>query len=315
VDTPTRLLRLLGLLSARAGWAGTDLAERLEITERTLRRDITRLRDLGYPIDATTGPYGGYELGAGGRLPPLVFDDDEAVAATIALRRAAAQAAGDLETAALSALTKLEQVLPVRLRERVVAVGEVTVALRPGSLPSVDVDALVTCALACRRSERLRFDYRDANDTETNRLVEPYRVVYTALQWYVVAYDAGRADWRTFRVDRMSTLRLTGDRFVPAEDAPDAAGLVANGVAVGAYAKHAVVRLALGYDRARQLLPATVAVLEPDRDDTTLARIGGDADWIARFLAGLPCAFEVVEPDELRAELAAVARRLHEASS
>ncbi len=315
MDTPTRLLRLLGLLSARGGWSGSELADRLAVTERTLRRDITRLRELGYPIEATTGPYGGYELGAGGRLPPLVFDDDEAVAATIALRRAAGQGAADLEAAALSALTKLEQVLPARLRERVAAVGEATVALRPGQLPSVDVGALVTCALACRRSERMRFDYRDANDIETNRLVEPYRVVYTALQWYAVAYDVGRADWRTFRVDRMSTLRLTGERFVPAEDAPDPAELVAHGVAVGAYTTHAVVRLPVDTQRARQLLPPTVAVFEPDDDGSTLARIGGDPDWIARYLAGLPCAFEVVEPEEVRAALALLATRLHEAGS
>src|SRR4051812_35025116 len=235
MDTPTRLLRLLGLLSARSGWTGADLAERLEITERTLRRDMTRLRDLGYPIEATTGPYGGYQLGAGGRLPPLVLDDDEAVAVAMGLRAVAGGGASGEESAALAALTKLDQVLPVTLRERVNALATVTIGLRRGNLPPVDVDVLVITALACRSSEALRFDYRAASDELTSRHVHPYRVVYTDRQWYLVAFDLVRDDWRTFRVDRMSSVRPTGARFTPIPDPPDAAQLVARGIAVGTY--------------------------------------------------------------------------------
>ena len=310
MDTPTRLLRLLGLLSARSGWRAGELAERLEITERTVRRDMSRLRDLGYPIEGSTGPYGGYELGSGGRLPPLALDDDEAVAAAIALRAAAGGGAAGTESAALSALTKLERVLSVRLHERVAAVAAMTVGLRRADLPPVDIETLLTTALACRRTERVRFDYRDANDALTTRLVEPYRVVFTARQWYLVAFDTTRDDWRTFRVDRLSELKMTSHRFSPVEDPPDAAALVARGLAVGAYSLQAVVRLHLPIKEAQRQVPSTVAVLEPDGDHATIAQIGGDADWIARYLAGLECDFDVLEPADVRRELRALGERL-----
>lgn len=311
MDTPTRLLRLLGLLSARSGWTGAELAERLEITERTLRRDITRLRELGYPIDATTGPYGGYELGAGGRLPPLVLDDDEAVAVAMALRAVAGTAmTGEATGAALSALTKLDRLLPAPLQERVRALATVTIGLRNRGLPPVDIDTLVVAAVACRRQECLRFDYRAASDAETNRLVHPYRVVYTDRQWYLVAFDTTRDDWRTFRVDRMTAVHNTGARFTPSDDPPDAAQLVRHGIAVGAYDTAAVVRLQMPLDEAARTIHPTVAVLEAESDGVTLARIGGDADWVARYLAGLECEFEIVEPDEVRKELHALAHRL-----
>jgi predicted DNA-binding transcriptional regulator YafY len=312
MDTPTRLLRLLGLLSARSAWTGTELSERLEVTDRTLRRDITRLRELGYPIEATTGPYGGYELGSGGRLPPLVLDDDEAVAVALALRAVASGGATGAEPSALSALTKLEQVLPVGLRERVGALATFTVGLRRGNLPPVDIDTLVNVAVACRRFECLRFDYRDASDATSVRVVHPYRMVHTDRQWYLVAFDTTRDDWRTFRVDRMSTIGTTGQRFAPVEDAPDAVALVAHGIAVAAYATRATVRLAVPLDQARRFLSPSVAELEADGDATTIARIGGDADWIARYLAGLECPFEVIETEEVRNELHAIGRRLLE---
>jgi predicted DNA-binding transcriptional regulator YafY len=310
VDTPTRLLRLLGLLSARAGWTGAQLADRLEVTERTLRRDVARLRELGYPIEATTGPYGGYQLGAGGRLPPLVLDDDEAVAVALALRAVAGGSTSGEESAALSALTKLDQVLPVLLRDRVNALATVTVGLRRGNLPPVDIDTLVTTALCCRNHETLRFDYRDVNDALTNRHVQPYRVVYTDRQWYCVAFDLARDDWRTFRVDRMDWVRSTGSRFVPIEDPPDAAELVARGLAIAVYPITAVVRIQASFDDTSRGISRTVAVLEPGEEGTTIARIGGDADWIARYLAGLEWPFELLEPDSVRTELHALARRM-----
>jgi predicted DNA-binding transcriptional regulator YafY len=312
VDTPTRLLRLLGLLSARAGWTGAQLADRLDVTERTLRRDITRLRELGYPIEATTGPHGGYQLGAGGRLPPLALDDDEAVAVAMALRAHAAGGASGEESAALSALTKLDQVLPAPLRDRVHALATVTVGLRRGGLPPVDIDTLVTTALCCRNHETLRFDYRDANDALTNRHVHPYRVVYTDRQWYCVAFDLTRDDWRTFRVDRMDWVHATGTRFVPVDDPPDAADLVARGIAIAAYPETAVVRIEAPIDETARVISRTIAVLEPGDDGTTIARIGGDADWIARYLASLEWPFELLEPDVVRTELHALAQRLLE---
>ena len=309
VDTPVRLLRLLGLLSARSGWSAAALADEMGVTERTVRRDMVRLRELGYPVDAATGPYGGYTLGRGGRLPPLVLDDDEAVAVAIALRVTAGGAAGT-ESASLSALTKLDQVLPSLLRERVTALANVTVSLRSSGMPPVDVDVLVVVALACRRGERLRLTYTDRLDQTSDRNVEPYRLVYTDRQWYLVAYDLDRADWRRFRVDRMSELKLTGARFTARGEAPDAATFVAEGIAVGGWDTHARVRLHLPLARAQRLVARTDAVLTAETADTTIAVIGGEADWIARLLAGLDCSFEVIEPDELRKELRALGRRL-----
>jgi predicted DNA-binding transcriptional regulator YafY len=226
MDPPARLLRLLVLLSARASWTAPELAERLEITERTVRRDVNRLRSLGYPVVGSTGPYGGYALGAGGHLPPLVLDDAEAVAVVVGLRAAAAGGAPGSESAALSALTKLDRVLPAKLREQVAALRTVTVGLGHSDLPVFEVDTLVTSALACSRPERLRFTYVDANDNRSDRLVEPFRLVFTSRSWYLVAYDTARAAWRTFRVDRMTDLKLTGARFTHRE-APDAATVVA----------------------------------------------------------------------------------------
>ena len=315
MDTPTRLLRLLVLLSARASWTAPELAARLEVTERTVRRDMTRLRSLGYPVLGSTGPYGGYALGAGGHLPPLVLDDDEAVAVAIGLRGAAAGAgtAGEgngVESAALSALTKLDRVLPAQLREQVAALRSVTVGLGRSDIPSADVDALVSTALACSRPERLRFTYTDASDNVTERLSEPYRLVFTQRSWYLVAFDTGRDDWRTFRVDRMAEIRLTGARFVH-RASPDAAEMVAKGMAVYGHTLQARILLYLPIDAARRVVARTIGMLEPGADvNTTIARIGGDADWIARYLVGLECRFEVLEPDAVRTEVRELAERI-----
>lgn len=309
MDTPTRLLRLLTLFSTRPRWSAVELAGETGTTERTVRRDVARLRDLGYPIDGSTGPYGGYTLVRGARMPPLVLSDDEAVAVALSLRVGAGGASG-AESAALSALATLDQVLPARLRERVSALATVAVGLRSPGRPPVDVDALMTVALACRGAERLRFTYTDANDRTTSRHVEPYGLVYTDRWWYLVAYDAMRTDWRSFRIDRATDVAPTGERFTPTDDAPDAATFVAEGLAVGGYDIQARVRLHLSLDEAMRTVPRTAAVLEAADDGTTIARIGGEADWIAHFLAGLECRFQVLEPDEVRRELRALGRRL-----
>jgi predicted DNA-binding transcriptional regulator YafY len=309
VDTPTRLLRLLTLFSARAWWTATELAAETGTTERTLRRDVARLRELGYPIDGTTGPYGGYTLGRGGRLPPLVLNDDEAVAVVIGLRSATGVGTGT-ETAALSALATLDQVMPSRLRERAAALASVTIGLHQPVPSSVDVDALMTVALACRRPERLAFVYTDAGNRVTDRVVEPFRLVHTERRWYLVAFDTTRQEWRTFRVDRMSAAQLDGTRFTPAPDPPDAAAMVAHGIAVATYDIQARVRLHISPAEAARVIPRTVADLEPESDESVIAVIGGEGDWIARYLAGLECDFEVLEPDLVRTELRALGRRL-----
>lgn len=315
MDTPVRLLRLLVLLSARGSWRGDELTERLEITDRTLRRDITRLRELGYPIDAMTGPYGGYSLGAGGRLPPLLLDDEEAVAVAVALHAVARRSATPMAEGALSALTKLNQVLPASLRERVAAFGAVTVGVSsargdPSDGPS-DLGVLTALALACRRTERIRFDYRSAGGVDSSRHVEPFRLVSHGERWYLVALDVDRADWRTFRVDRISSVRVTGARFVHV-DPPDAAALVADGIAVRGYDQRAVVRFHAQPSRVAEVVSPTVGTIRPDPDDpaATLVEMGGDADWIARYLAGLHLPYEVLDPPEVRGELRRLGRRL-----
>ena len=178
------------------------------------------------------------------------------------------------------------------------------------NLPAFEVDLLVTSALACSRPERLRFSYTDASDNPSERLVEPFRLVFTSRSWYLVAYDTNRADWRTFRVDRMSELKLTGARFVHRE-APDAPRMVAEGVALHAYELQARIRLHVPIAEAQTIVSRTVAILEPDTDpNATIARIGGDADWIARYVASLECRVEVLEPEEVRAELRLLVGRL-----
>jgi predicted DNA-binding transcriptional regulator YafY len=309
MDTPVRLLRLLTLLSARPWWAGAELADRLEVTSRTLRRDMTRLRALGYPVEATTGRYGGYRLGAAGHLPPLLLDDDEAVAAAVALRAVSGGGASGLELAALSGLTKLDQVLPARLRERVTALRTVTVSLRPAELPPIDLDVLVVVALACRRPERLRFTYRGASGEMTERHVEPYRLVYTERRWYLVAFDLTRQAWRTFRPDRINEPKVTGVPF-ERSDPPDAAALVAHGVALAAHPIQARVRLHLSRERAERVVSPTAGVIESGDGTSTVVRIGGDVEWIAEYVAGLPCRVEVLDPVEVRAHVRAIGERL-----
>ena len=203
-ETSARLLKLLSLLQARRDWPGADLAARLEVTERTVRRDIGRLRDLGYPVHASRGTDGGYRLGAGAAMPPLLLDDDEAVAVAVGLRTAARSPVTGIEETSVRALAKLENVLPSRLRRRVSAVADYTVPVPPDSPPPpVDPAVLTTLASACRDHERLRLDYRAHDGTSTVRSVEPHRLVSWGQKWYLLGWDTGRGDWRTFRVDRI----------------------------------------------------------------------------------------------------------------
>lgn len=212
----SRVLDLLGLLQTHRQWSGGDLSRRLGVTERTLRRDVERLRELGYRVDATRGVAGGYRLAAGSQLPPLLLNDDEAVAVAVGLRLAATQGLVDGEQTTLSALAKFEQLLPKPLRRRVNALGE---HLRPAQPQGggVSPELLGQLALACRDTERIRFRYRAADGTETDRRVEPLSVVAARRAWYLVCWDVDRDDWRTFRIDRMSRFQGTGLRFVQRE--------------------------------------------------------------------------------------------------
>lgn len=240
IETSARLLRLLSLLQARRFWRGADLAERLEITERTLRRDVDRLRTLGYPVQSTAGVAGGYQLGQGASLPPLALDDDEALATTIALRTVASGSVARIEDAALRALVKLEQVLPQRVQRRVDAWSHV-VAL--GASPhAVDMDLLAEIANACRDHRALRFRYSDRARVEQERHVEPCGLVHAGPRWYLVAWDTARRDFRTFRVDRIARPISLEGAFLPRPPPDgDLATYVSRSVSTAAYQVQASV--------------------------------------------------------------------------
>ncbi|MEV7509243.1 YafY family protein [Streptomyces sp. NPDC091201] len=229
-DTPARLLSLLSLLQTPREWPGSELAHHLGVSPRTIRRDIERLRDLGYPVEATLGAEGGYRLVAGAAMPPLLLDDEEAVAIAVGLRAGAGHAIEGVEEASVRALAKLEQVLPSRLRHRVGALQSATIALTRGDGASVDPRTLTTMASAVAGPERLRFAYRAKDGAESRRLVEPYRLVSTGSRWYLVAYDLDREDWRTFRVDRVEEAFATGARFAPRELPMEAVEFVRRGL-------------------------------------------------------------------------------------
>ena len=218
-DTTQRVLRLLGLLEARTTWQAHELAARMDVTERTVRRDVTRLRQLGYPVEAARGLDGGYRMGAGRRLPPLLLDDDEAIALVACLRMGALSGADEVGEAALRALTKLDQVLPPRLRALASAVDRATRAI-PGNRPPVDLAVLQRLATSQRDRALVRFDYCKATGETSAREVEPARLLTQGEHWYLQGFDRGRDDWRVFRLDRMTDLRSTTWRFDPRETPP-----------------------------------------------------------------------------------------------
>jgi len=303
----------LSLLQVRPEWSGDDLAERLAVTTRTVRRDIAKLRNLGYPVDAAPGVAGGYRLGAGASLPPLLLDDDEAVAVALSLRTSASHSVSGVGEASVRALAKLDQVLPSRLRERAAAIGQATVPLT-GFGPAVDADALTVIAQACRRCERLEFRYRDRDGTATARRVEPHRLVQAGYRWYLVARDMDRREWRTFRVDRIEAPGLAGVRFVPA-DPPDAAAFVARAVTTAPYRYQARILVHASADVVAEHVPPTVGVLAPAGPAACLLTIGSDSlDALALHAAMLDLDFTVLAPPELTARLATLAGRLSTAS-
>ncbi|WP_199702530.1 helix-turn-helix transcriptional regulator [Jiangella rhizosphaerae] len=300
-NTSARMLRLLSLLQTHRYWPGEELAGRLGVSPRTLRRDVDRLRELGYPVDATRGVAGGYQLQAGAALPPLLLDDEEAVAIAVSLRTAAGGAVSGIEETSVRALAKVIQVLPPRLRRRVDALHTYTVPSIPGDGPRVDSGALTVIAQACRDDERLRFRYTSRDGTATGRLVEPYRLVSRGRRWYLVAWDVERHDWRTFRVDRLSEPVATGARFRPRElPAEDAATFVHERLAAVPTRYHVVVDVrAPAADVEKQVW--TWGTAEPAGPASCRLTMNVDTlDWPAFLLGSIGAEFDVVEPAELR---------------
>ncbi|MET7408727.1 helix-turn-helix transcriptional regulator [Streptomyces parvulus] len=302
-DTPARLLTLLSLLQTPREWPGGELADRLGVSRRTVRRDIDRLRELGYPVQATMGADGGYRLVAGKAMPPLVLDDEEAVAIAVGLRAGAGHAVEGLDEASVRALAKLEQVLPSRLRHRVTTLQAATTPMTTGDGPSIATGTLTVMASTVAGHERLRFAYRAGDGTESRRVTEPYRLVSTGRRWYLIAYDLDREDWRTFRVDRVSEPFATGARFTPRElPTGDAAE----------YLRRSMQRRNDSYDVDVLFLdaPEVVAARLPQWIGTPEAAEGGascvlratvsDApEWMAVRLAMTGLEFRVRQPAEL----------------
>lgn len=308
-STTERVLRLLGLLQRRPSWTAADLAVELGVTDRSVRRDVERLRSLGYPVLASAGVGGGYRLGAGSRLPPLLLDDDEAIATAVSLRMASVGTVAGTGEAALRALTKFDQVMPPRLRAEVRAVHGATDTLA-GDGVEIDAELLVTLARACRDAVRVRFQYTGGDADLTERTVEPVRMVTTGRRWYLMAFDVDRADWRTFRLDRMRATVSTRWRFSPREH-PEPVAYVRQSVVEAPYRYLARVRLRAGVDQVRELVPPQVGRVEPAADGWCLLVVGGDdLDWMAAHIARLGFEAQVLEPAELRQAAAAFARRL-----
>ncbi|KZB80043.1 helix-turn-helix transcriptional regulator [Amycolatopsis regifaucium] len=298
--TTERVLTLLGLLQQRQVWTGPELADRLGVTPRTIRRDIERLRALGYPVRAGNGVGGGYQLGPGQDMPPLLLDDEEAIATAVSLLAGAGD--GD---AALRALTKLDRVLPIRLRHAVRALSGSVVAF-DGSRASIDPDVLMTLARACRDEVEAGFDYSSSG----RRRVEPYRLVASGKRWYLFAYDLDREDWRTFRVDRMSGVSARAWRFRP-RSAPDAAAYVQESVASRVYQYQARFLVHAPAEVVRAQIPASAAVVRPKGAARCEVLSGaGDLDFLLMHVVVLGHVFEVIEPAELRERCRVLGERL-----
>ena len=315
-STSTRTLRLLSLLQARRYWPGPELAGRLQVSPRTLRRDIDRLRELGYPIQAQRGA-DGCQLAAGTALPPLLVEDEEAVALVIGLQAAAQSAVEGIAESSVRALAKVVQVIPARLRRRVEALGAMTVPASWGNAAeaSVDPGILTTVAIACRDSERLRFSYTAADGQHTDRHVEPHRLVLLGRRWYLVGYDLGRRDWRSFRLDRLTAPRGTGTRFRPRTlPAADAAAFVRAGVdsVIAAYDVEVLIQAPAA--AARQRIGQWAAVEDIDATSCRVRMTADSLDWPVMALGAVGAGFQVVSPPELLDRVRDWGRRFSQAS-
>jgi len=314
-DPTARALRLLSLLQTYKFWSGEELAAQLEVSPRTLRRDVDRLRELGYAVDATTGANGGYRQAAGAHLPPLLLDDDEAVAIAVGLRAAAGASIEGIEDTSVRALAKLEQVLPDRLRRRVNAVHTNVSSMHWGvDTATVDANALAVLALACRDNEQVRFGYRRRDGDEAQRLVEPHNLVSAGRRWYLVAWDVRREDWRTFRLDRLDAPRLGGIRFRPRElPATNAAAFVAASIAAMPVPFEATIIATGPVAAVRSLVRHANAKVEAMNDTNCRVLIRSDSrPWLITVVALLATEFDVAveEPADLLADVTRLGLRL-----
>ena len=315
LDTSARLLRLLSLLQGRRFWTGAELAERLEVTPRTIRRDVDRLRMLGYPVSSSVGVAGGYQLDAGATLPPLLLEDDEALAIAISLRTVATSTVSGAEAAAVRALAKLERILPSRLRRRFRTMRNAVVPLH-AKWPQIDATLLTTLAAASRDHQLVRFRYLDRQGRGTRRRVEPHGLVHTGWRWYLVAYDLKRDDWRTFRVDRIEGKATAADRFLPrALPDEDIAAFVSRSIGSRARTHRARVLIHAPLARVEERLPPLAGHLTAVSEYRCLLESGANSlSGLAWYIASLGEEFEVHSPPELAEELAELAGRLSRAA-
>ncbi|GAB4589186.1 helix-turn-helix transcriptional regulator [Nocardia sp. IFM 10818] len=314
LETSARLLKLLSLLQTPRDWTGADLAEHLDVDIRTVRRDIEKLRNLGYPVHAVAGA-AGYRLGAGAQLPPLLLDDDEAIAVAMGLRTAAGGTIAGIEESSLRALAKLEQVLPSRLRHRVSALQSATVAMPAGG-PVVDPETLTAIAAAIRDRHRLRFDYRTHTGDSSRRTAEPHKLVHTGRRWYLIAWDVDREDWRTYRVDRLTPKIPTGPRFTPREaPATDLASFVSQAISSAPYRYRARVTLHTSAELAAERIAPTVGAIEAVDEHSCILHTGANSlDEIAFYLGVFGFDFHVEEPPELVERIREISVRLDRAT-
>ena len=316
-STSGRLLTLLSLLQARRDWPGEVLADRLGVSVRTIRRDVERLRGLGYPVESLTGPAGGYRLAAGTAMPPLLLDDDEAIAIAVGLRTAAGAAVTGIEETAVRALVKLEQVLPAHLRRQVGALQSAMATSSPTG-PTVDPDVLAVLATACRDLTRVRFGYTGRDGEATRRDVEPHGLVHRGRRWYLVAWDVQRDAWRTFRLDRLTSPVGGGTRFtVRPIPGGDAAAYLAENIALAPSRYEVRLRLHATAESLEDR-PGTQSAALVARDDGTCEYTTADdhLDWLVMRIGMLGVDFDLLDaPDEVRDRLLALRDRLVRATS
>ena len=317
MSSSARMLQLLSLLQTHRYWPGSELAGRLEVSDRTLRRDVDRLRGLGYPVHAVRGAAGGYQLQAGAAMPPLLLDDEEAVAIVVGLQAAAGGMVQGIEETSVRALSKVVQVMPPRLRRRVDALAAYTVpAVFSGSSgPRFDSELLGTLAQACRDGERVGFGYRTRDGAAMDRAVEPHRLVSLGRRWYLVGWDLTRHDWRSFRLDRMTGVTTTGARFRQ-RDLPggDAAEFVRAGLGAVPQRHHVSVLVNTPAEVVRRAVGHWGLVEEVAGDACRLTLEVDDLAWPLFVLAGVEAEFEIEGPEELRRRTAEVSRRFARAA-
>ena len=308
MSSSTRMLQLLSLLQTHRYWPGHELAGRLEVSDRTLRRDVDRLRNLGYPVHASRGAAGGYQLQAGAAMPPLLLDDEEAVAIVVGLQAAAGGMVEGIEEVSVRAMSKVTQVMPARLRRRVDALAAYAVpAVWSSNGPTVDSDVLTTLALACRDDERVGFGYRTRAGDDMARSVEPHRLVSVGRRWYLVGYDLTRHDWRSFRLDRMSEVVTTGVRFRQRElPGGDAAEFVKGGLRNLPQRHDVSVLVHTDADAVRRRVSRWGQVEELGEKRCRLTMQVDDLAWTMFVLAGLEAPFDIEGPTELVDRTAAV---------